>query len=177
MQLPHPVLIHLAIHIQNAEDDTVCAELFCDEDVTLHDAEFVGAVMEISAARTDHYLYADRNFFAHRGNHACAGRGAAFRKSGAEFNPVRTASLGGHGGLHRVKTYLQQDLAGTDLRLGYHTRQRFSRTMGCPALQLKACWNSGMFTTRPFTRYLPGECSLVMAFTRRFSGRWFSQAH
>ena len=37
--------------------------------------------------------------------------------------------------------------------------------------------NSGMFTTSPFTRYLPGECGSVTAFTRRFSGRSFSHAH
>ena len=29
----------------------------------------------------------------------------------------------------------------------------------------------------PFTRYFPGECGSVMALTRRFSGRSFSQAH
>ena len=34
-----------------------------------------------------------------------------------------------------------------------------------------------MFDTIPLTRYLPGECGLVMAFTRRFSGLLFSHAH
>src|SRR5262249_8956052 len=59
----------------------------------------------------------------------------------------------------------------------HQTRQRFSRTMGWPALQLKAFWNSGMLITSPFTRYFPGECGLVMALARRFSGRSFSHAH
>ena len=39
----------------------------------------------------------------------------------------------------------------------HHTRQAFSRTMGWPALQLNAFWNSGMFSTTPVTRYFPGE--------------------
>ncbi len=41
--------------------------------------------------------------------------------------------------------------------------------MGCPALQLNACWNSGILITTPLIRYLPGECGLVIALTRRFS--------
>ena len=81
-QLPHPVLIHRAIDIQDAEHHAVCAELFCDEDIALHDAEFIRAVAEISAARTDHYMQSDCNLLAHGGNHARAGRGAAFRKAG-----------------------------------------------------------------------------------------------
>lgn len=36
--------------------------------------------------------------------------------------------------------------------LAYHTRQTGSRTMGAPALQLKAFWNSGMFDTTPLVR-------------------------
>ena len=36
---------------------------------------------------------------------------------------------------------------------------------------------SGMFDTMPLIRYFPGECGFVIAFARRFSGRWFSQAH
>ena len=35
----------------------------------------------------------------------------------------------------------------------YQVRQALpSRTMGMPSLQLKACWNSGMFDTTPLTR-------------------------
>src|SRR5205807_9630451 len=63
------------------------------------------------------------------------------------------------------------------LRSGYHTRQAFSLTMGAPALQEKARANCGRSATMPLMRYLPGECGLVSALTRRFSGRWFSQAH
>lgn len=40
---------------------------------------------------------------------------------------------------------------GVDL-LRYQTLQAFSRTMGCPPLQPKAFWNSGMLETTPFTR-------------------------
>jgi len=61
--------------------------------------------------------------------------------------------------------------------LHHHTRQRFSRTMGAPALHENARSNSGMFTKRPLTRYLPGECASVRARARRSSGRWCSQAH
>src|SRR6476661_8085645 len=92
-QLPHPVLIHRAIDIQDAEHNPVCPELFCDEDIALHDAELVGAVAEIAAARTDHYLKANSNLLAHPGNHAGAGSGAAFRKAGTQFNPVSAATL------------------------------------------------------------------------------------
>ena len=34
----------------------------------------------------------------------------------------------------------------------YHTRQAFSLTIGWPALQEKAFWNSGMFCSVPSTR-------------------------
>src|SRR5262249_37718434 len=100
-----------------------------------------------------------------------------FGQAGAKLNAVCAAALGVHGRLQRIQADFKLPARGTDLRLRYHTRQRFSRTMGWPALQPKACWNSGMFTIRPFTRYLPGECSLVMALARRFSGRSFSHAH
>src|ERR1700736_2046694 len=50
------------------------------------------------------------------------------------------------------------------------TRQRFGPTIDWPALQEKARSNSGMFTTGPLTRYLPGELGSVSALTRRFGG-------
>lgn len=59
----------------------------------------------------------------------------------------------------------------------HHTLHGFARTIGCPALQEKACWNSGRFATMPLIRYFPSECGSVMALARRFSGRSFSQAH
>ena len=43
----------------------------------------------------------------------------------------------------------------------YHTRQAFSETIGCPALQPKACWKAAEFCTAPFTRQRPGECGSV----------------
>ena len=45
----------------------------------------------------------------------------------------------------------------------HHTRQAFSATIGCPALQPNAFWNSGMFETTPLTRNLPGECGSIAA--------------
>src|SRR5262249_56980307 len=48
----------------------------------------------------------------------------------------------------------------------YQTWQAFLATMGWPALQPQAFWNSGMLETTPFTRYLSGECSLVWAMRR-----------
>src|SRR5436305_8622232 len=55
--------------------------------------------------------------------------------------------------------------------------QIFLFTIGALSPHLKAFLNSGRFETTPLMRYLPGECGLVIAFTRRFSGRSFSQAH
>jgi hypothetical protein len=49
--------------------------------------------------------------------------------------------------------------------------------MGCPTWQAKVAANSGIFDTTPLTRYSAGECGLVMALTRLFSSRSFSQAH
>ena len=62
------------------------------------------------------------------------------------------------------------DSASTHMTLRYQTRQRFALTIGCPALHEKARSNSGMFTTTPLTRYLPGECGSVTASTRESSG-------
>src|SRR5439155_14455236 len=61
--------------------------------------------------------------------------------------------------------------------IAHHTLHAFSRTIGAFWPQWKARWNSGMFETMPLMRYLPGECGLVMAFARRFSGVWALQAH
>jgi hypothetical protein len=47
-------------------------------------------------------------------------------------------------------------------------RDRFSFTIGWLGLHANAFSNSGRFTTMPLTRYLPGECGSVMAFTRRW---------
>jgi len=80
--LPHPILVHLAISIQNAKNNAIGAELFSNQDVALHDAELVRAIAEVSAARTDHHLQPNHYFLAHCGDHARAGRGAAFRKAG-----------------------------------------------------------------------------------------------
>src|SRR5580765_3277416 len=120
-ELPHPVLVYAAINMQNAKHPSACAELPGDEDVTLHDVELISAVAEVSSARANHDLQTDCDFLAHGGNHAGAGCGAAFRESGAELNSVRAAALGGRRGFNRVKTYFQQNFAGTNLRLSYHT--------------------------------------------------------
>ena len=59
----------------------------------------------------------------------------------------------------------------------YQTRQGCACTIGWPTLQANAFPNSGMFDTTPLIRYSSGECSLVMAFARLFSGRSSPQAH
>jgi hypothetical protein len=56
-------------------------------------------------------------------------------------------------------------------KLRYQTLQRFSRTMGLPALQANAFWNSGMLDTTPLVRYLGGEWGSTVARRRRTSGR------
>jgi hypothetical protein len=38
------------------------------------------------------------------------------------------------------------------LECSHHTRHWFWLTIGCPALQPQAFWNSGMFCITPFTR-------------------------
>jgi hypothetical protein len=59
-------------------------------------------------------------------------------------------------------------------RAAYQTRQGERRTIGCPRLQLKAFWNSGMFWTTPFTRYFGSECGFVRACRRAASSVAFS---
>jgi hypothetical protein len=60
--------------------------------------------------------------------------------------------------LFAVVQWLQGLVASAlDVDSAYQTRQRISFTIGWPALQLNACWNSGMLTTNPFTRYLGGN--------------------
>src|SRR5438309_1531016 len=92
-QLPHSVLIHRAIDLQNAKHNAVCTELFCNQDIALHDAKLIGAVTEITSARTDHYMESDLNLFTHGGNHSRAGRGAALRKSGTQLNPISASAF------------------------------------------------------------------------------------
>ena len=60
---------------------------------------------------------------------------------------------------------------------GHQTRHTSSLYRGLPAVQAKACRNSGMLMTRPFTRYLFGECGSVIADSLSSSGRVFSHAH
>src|ERR1700722_9963147 len=59
----------------------------------------------------------------------------------------------------------------------YQTRQGCACTIGCPTRHAKAFPNSGMLDTTPLILYSSGECSLVMAFIRLFSGRSSPQAH
>src|SRR5690242_16234153 len=56
----------------------------------------------------------------------------------------------------------------------YQTRQAFSLTIGWPAWQPHAFWNSGMFCATPFTRNFPGECGSTLTNMREYSGRLFS---
>src|SRR5712691_7611821 len=83
---------------------------------------------------------------------------------------------------HRDNVMLAAYSTPTYAQLGftancYHTLHAFSRTIGAFWPQWKARWNSGMFETMPLMRCLPGECGLVIALARRFSGVWALQAH
>ena len=56
-------------------------------------------------------------------------------------------------GLTRIAMEWTQELSAvSEASSAHHTRQAFSRTMGDPAGQAYAFWNSGMFDTTPFTR-------------------------
>jgi hypothetical protein len=57
------------------------------------------------------------------------------------------------------------------LTFAYQTLHAFFVTIGFPSPQLNARPNCGRFTTTPLIRYLLGECGLVIALARRFSGR------
>ena len=59
----------------------------------------------------------------------------------------------------------------------YQTRQGCACTIGCPTRHANAFPNSGMLDTTPLMRYSSGECGLVMAPSRLFSGRSSPQAH
>src|SRR6202000_3455413 len=59
------------------------------------------------------------------------------------------------------------------LMANYQMAQRFAGAIGAPVLQPKAFWNSGRFTTTPFTRNSSGECGSVCTRRRRSSGRLF----
>ena len=49
----------------------------------------------------------------------------------------------------------------------YQTRQALARTIFCPDLQLKACWNSDMFETTLLIRKTGRECGSVVTTTLR----------
>src|SRR5207249_272787 len=56
----------------------------------------------------------------------------------------------------------------------YQTLHAWTETIGSPAWQPKACWNSFMFCTTPLVRNWPGECGSVMARTRELASVAFS---
>src|SRR6266566_7886028 len=95
------------------------------------------------------------------------------RPSGATRLPIGTDSLSIPPEILPLRCAQRQDKLAS-----HHTLHAFApRTIGLPSWQLNAFANSGMLATTPLTRYLSGECGLVTALTRRFSGRLFSQAH
>lgn len=59
------------------------------------------------------------------------------------------------------------------LTRSHQMAQREAGAIGVPVLQPKAFWNSGRFTTTPFTRKSSGECGSVCTRSRRSSGRLF----
>ncbi len=48
--------INLAVFAENAKHNPVGAKLFGGDDILLHRLEFVGAVAEVAAPRTNHYV-------------------------------------------------------------------------------------------------------------------------
>jgi hypothetical protein len=121
-----------------------------------------------------------------RGNNSCCrdSRESKIVKSGRPIRGVLLSVKVGRSPCKRPACRSRLECAGwkrtTHLSRGsdnYHTRHILCRTIGWPGLQPNARWNWGRSETMPLTRYLPGECGLVMAFSRRFSGRLFSQAH
>ena len=65
---------------------------------------------------------------------------------------------------------------GADMRpplreLPHQTRQALARTIFWPALQPKACWNSGMFEITLLMRKTGRECGSVVTIRRAISGR------
>jgi len=66
------------------------------------------------------------------------------------------------------------DRDGAPPSAAHHARQALAETMGWPAWQEKAFWNSGIFRSTPFTRALAGEWGFVYTCRRSASGLWFS---
>src|SRR5690242_16080612 len=85
-ELLHARLVNVTFEVEHAENHAAGAKLLSDEDIALHDAEFISRIAEVAAAWTDHHLQTDLDLFAHCSDHAGAGRGASFRQSGAEFH-------------------------------------------------------------------------------------------
>ena len=56
----------------------------------------------------------------------------------------------------------------------YQTRQALALTIFCPALQPKACWNSGMLEITLSMRKTGMECGSVVTIRRAISGRTFA---
>ena len=73
---------------------------------------------------------------------------------------------------HPEFLFLWQGRVSLDAQ-SYQMVQRLVVAMGWPVLQAKAFWNSGRFTTTPFTRNSSGEWGSVCTRVRRFSGRLF----
>src|ERR1035437_11045770 len=70
----------------------------------------------------------------------------------ARFWPINKRDrFGSDKGVYRDQS------GGIRISVTYHTRQAFSETMGCPALQPNASWKAAEFCTAPFTRQRPGE--------------------
>ena len=70
----------------------------------------------------------------------------------ARFWPINKRDrFGSDKGVYRNQS------GGIRISVTYHTRQAFSETMGCPALQPNASWKAAEFCTAPFTRQRPGE--------------------
>jgi hypothetical protein len=73
--------------------------------------------------------------------------------------------------LLQIKTMGQSAPGPVLLEIFYQTRQALARTIFCPALQPKACWNSDMFDITLSMRKMGRECGSVVTTMRAISGR------
>ena len=82
--------------IENAKNNSICAQLLRHEHIAAHDAELVGIVIKIARARTNHNMQCNRNFLSRCRNQSGAGRYSAFQEGAAQFHAFCSTSLGGN---------------------------------------------------------------------------------
>lgn len=94
---------------QEAEDNAVGAELFGEQDVALHDLEFVRGVAEISSPWAHQHVKRESDPLADHGNQPRARGDASIVERAAELDAVCPAALGGHRGGDGIDSDFEQD--------------------------------------------------------------------